>query len=445
MLEVSAAKELRGKVTLPPSSDLFFLTCIAALAGRVTLHVSPAIDTPESDTWRGLFEGRLSFERSDSGRRITPSDETGIVPLGDCRIPWREFAAFVCLGVGHTLQCAESCRVRVEWWKSLAESAGCSLAIAEDNSNIRMHLERAEEFRVPEDPLDGDMLYVFLGLAMGLRRSVKLILDTPFSSPLRPLLRDLGYEYSVRDLSVEKRDPMARRIRRMKGKKGAEEPPRYELHIDFEKGPAESAEISLPGDETLCSVLIAAKSLIPRGGLVVQGAPLEQWAMPALELARRMGCKPGVQETGQSSFGAMGMIQLQTLDLTGRKTLCRPACHYARHIPAMCTMAMFASGQSVFRGLEDLRRNSPDGVEELISCAARIGARHGGMPDGLVIEGSLQYDGFDLDVDRGAHVNGALAIAGLRCMGTTSVNDDSIRKRWPGFDETISSICEYRR
>ncbi len=53
----------------------------------------------------------------------------------------------------------------------------------------------------------------------------------------------------------------------------------------------------------------------------------------------------------------------------------------------MVVLASFAESQSVFRELEDLRNDDPDGIDVVEWCIRTLGARHGEMPDGIVMEG----------------------------------------------------------
>ena len=88
--------------------------------------------------------------------------------------------------------------------------------------------------------------------------------------------------------------------------------------------------------------------------------------------------------------------------------------------------------------------DEPDGIAQLISCVNLLGARCGEMPDGIVIDGDRQFDGFDIAEQMPAPVAAAFAVAGLRCMGKTTVNDGAILRRWPRFEEMLKSVCEFR-
>jgi 5-enolpyruvylshikimate-3-phosphate synthase len=111
----------------------------------------------------------------------------------------------------------------------------------------------------------------------------------------------------------------------------------------------------------------------------------------------------------------------------------------------MVVICCFARGQSVFRGLEQLRYNDPDGIELILECVRALGGRHGEMPDGIVIDGLKQFDGFDLELELPASLSGACAVAGLKCMGKTTIADTALLERWPEFPSILEGICEYRK
>ena len=66
------------------------------------------------------------------------------------------------------------------------------------------------------------------------------------------------------------------------------------------------------------------------------------------------------------------------------------------------------------------------------------------LPDGVVLKGTTQYDGFDVGEALPAPVAGAWTVAALKCMGTSSVNDSEVLKRWPDFADRLTAICELR-
>jgi hypothetical protein len=66
------------------------------------------------------------------------------------------------------------------------------------------------------------------------------------------------------------------------------------------------------------------------------------------------------------------------------------------------------------------------------------------MPDGIVVEGARQFDGFDLKTPLPATIAGAFAVAGLKCRGTTTIADDLLIWQWPDFHGMLASITEFK-
>jgi 3-phosphoshikimate 1-carboxyvinyltransferase len=282
-------------------------------------------------------------------------------------------------------------------------------------------------------------------LAMGMRKPIECIIDSPFVSPLRALLPCFGYECRVQLRNQNKNeDPLLRRMRFIKTGKKSEGPPQFGVAVDFSKDPVRQAELTLPGDELFSALIVTAKCLVPRGSLLVENVCLETWNATFLQFLKNMGAVVGAQETHRCSFGSIGSLVVQKISPFGRKVDCRPRYQFARQLPAMLVMAAFAQGQSIFRNLEDLRNEDPDGIDRLNSCISALGARFGEMPDGIVLEGAKQFDGFDLSAPHPAAIAGAFAIAGLKCRGATTVADENILRHWPDFKEMLWSIVEFK-
>jgi 5-enolpyruvylshikimate-3-phosphate synthase len=110
----------------------------------------------------------------------------------------------------------------------------------------------------------------------------------------------------------------------------------------------------------------------------------------------------------------------------------------------MAVIAAFAEGQSLFRKFDDLRLNDPDGIKQLETCLRTMNVKFGDIPDGLVIKGNHEHDGFDLIEPLPAYLAGAFAVAGLHCVGSTTVNDELLIERWPDFQELIEKLFEFR-
>ena len=447
MVTITAAKEIKGKLFLPPSPDLFFLGVALSVATGCRARIAPASASPLVERWIGRFEGHARITRDHASYCIEPkaADAGAPMRLTDWDIPYRDFSLFLLLGRFGSILLDHLPDRRFNQWRRCVERTGCSLSLERSDGTGRLVLDGADRFHLPDIAVDADDFHPFFGLAMGLRKQAECRTDYTLSSPLRHVLPCFGFECTVRSLLRKKdEDVLSRRLRFLKTGKKSEGPLQFNVSADFSKPPAAEARLELPGDEALASLFIAAKCIVPKGSLVLENVGLESWNTQMLQLLKSMGGVVGTQETGTGAFGSVGSVVVQKINPFGRKVECRPLYQYVSQLPAMVVMAAFAQGQSIFRNLEDWRNDEPDGIELLNSCIAALGARYGEMPDGIVVEGAKQFDGFDIRQPLPAAVAGAFAIAGLKCRGSTTIDDTFILERWPEFKQILDSVVDYK-
>lgn len=443
-----AAKEIKGTVVAPPSSDLFFLSLSMALVTGCATRVSPFRPTPRTLGWIEAFNTEAAITVEQDSCFISPGEAGGAhqalrLPYAD--IPYRDFIVFMLLAHCNALIIDRLPPQRFQHWVKVASRAGCVLREEPADGAHALTLDKKDHFKIPDVAVDIDEVHPFLGMALGLRKAVDCIIDQPFSSPVRAACGAFGIECIVKNnANAKAEDPLLRRLRFMKTGKKSEGPLQFSITADFSRQFLPEAEITIPGDDVFASLMILAKILVAKGSLIIENVGLESWNTPVLQALRTMGGALGAQETRTGSFGSVGTVIVQKMGTFGRKFECRPHWYYASVLPAMAVMAAFAQGQTVFRHLEDLREDEPDGMGQLIRCMSALGVRYGEMPDGIVIEGSKQFDGFDIYDPLPAPVAAAFAVAALKCRGKTTIADDDIVKRWPDFRETLFSLCEFK-
>lgn len=444
MQTMTPAKEVRGTFALPPNPDLVPLVAATAVASRCAVAVESLPETPAIADVVAAFTPRLAAERDGDTLRLDPvtSEEPLVLRLADFYS--RDYVLFALLGADVPVRVDGVTEARLESWMALARRARCDIETRPlDNGAVMLSLLSSVDSTLPSAGISPDELQPLLGLALGKGWPVETTVEFTVATPLRHLLQAFGYRFDVRG-SERQNDPIARRIQRMKGKsaKGALS---FVISADFHVRPEGPVALTLPGDDILGAALLAAKTLVQRGNLVVENMPLESWATATLQLIRRMGCSPAVQETGATSFGQVGMVQLQRFSPAGRRLECVPLYQYEKQFPSMVVIALFAEGESVFRELGELRNDTPDTIGRIVSFLETIGSHHGEVfPDGVVLKGASQYDGFDVSEQLPAHFAGPWCMAGLKCIGTSTIEDSEVLRRWPQFGEHIASLCVAR-
>lgn len=449
MLTIQPAKNIHGKLELLPSPDLFFLTATIALARRKTVIVTTVPDIPLLHTWTEQFRGHLDFTWNGGSCTITPVTENPSVRISfpTTGLPWRDLTVFTLLGLGKTVVFQSVTSGRCETWREQARRFGAVLDVEPYGKASCLSFSGVSASPPAVITVPAADLNPLLGILLGSSERYSFSIEYPLSSPLRNIAPVFGFSLSVKSSITREQNEVTRRIRMIQQKNSPAPGQQFTVDADFtvtDDSDEFPAEISLPGDGTAGALYSAAKCLFPKSSFTIGNLSLESWASPYFPLLRKMGCRVSIQETGRSSFGSVGILHLQLASLTGRKMECVPAFLYHPFLPSMIVIAAFANGESVFREIADLRFDTPDGIARLESCISSLGARHGEMPDGIVLKGGRDFDGFDIDLPLSASCCGAFAVAGLRCIGTTTLNDEHLRQRLPQFYIFLKKHCEYR-
>ena len=458
MIYLRPAKSVQGKVELPVSPDLLFMAALGACAAEREIRVAGVSETDVvSDIIRAL-RGHASVELSGNALQITPlpadGDRALLLALPDSLLPYRMIYLFMGLGMGKTVFARSMPQKQRQDFIIQAKRIGITVETVEfDDTDETLTGLKAASFNsvsaqnsCPNEDDCAALLSFLFGRGENLTFTIA---DYHLSTPLRQLAGAFGFTLSAKQNTDAGNDPLAKRMRFLQGKQrdASAQGLMYRVETDFTKrrdGNDSVMSIAIPGDEALAAALIALKCLIPKGDLEISNAPLEPWAAQAVSFFKKMGCKVNVKDSGKTAFGACGTVTVQKSEYVGRKVQCVPLYQYIGQLPYMAVTAAFAEGKSVFRELGALRLYEPDGLDQLEKSLRPLGVRHGEMPDGVVIEGAKEFDGFDIKEPLPAYMAAAFCAAGLKCVGKTSINSDSISARWPMFEKLIEEICEFR-
>jgi hypothetical protein len=448
VLTLKRAKAFQGKFILPPSPDLFLLASIAALAVKRPLTISGVQNTPGLEKSCNLLSAIADTAWQDNACVITPRPEsaTEAMIFDSDHIPYRDLVAFLAFSMKRPVLFKNVSDKRLAFWQDQAQRIGFSLKEAAEGEcrGLKLLGETSAGAAIPV--IEEQDIQAALGLFWGIRAKRSFQIDFPLHSPLRHLAPFFGIEINVkRDIGEAEKDPIARRMKIMARQRLSSQEQLFTVTVDCTGQLPDAVDATLPGDEVLFSHVLLAKALLHRGSLVIDNAPLEQWATPMLALMRKMGCKPSLQENRETLFGSCGMVSLTKFELTGQKTDCSSQHQGVFHLPAMAVLCGFAEGESLFRKFDDLRRSDPDTIRQVEACLRIMQVKFGDLPDGFIIKGAGEYDGFDLIEPLPAQVSGAFAMAGLSCAGSTTVHDEAILERWPDYDGMIEKYFEFRQ
>lgn len=203
----------------------------------------------------------------------------------------------------------------------------------------------------------------------------------------------------------------------------------------------EGREISIPGDLSSASFLLAASALIPGSRLTLKNVGLNPTRAGFLSVLNSMGAM--VMESGYSERDnePRGDLQVAGASLSGVEVEGWRVPALIDEVPLLAVLGCRAEGDTVVRGAGELRVKESDRIAAVCSELAKMGADIEELEDGFVAHGPAQLQGAHLD-SRGDHrIAMALAVAALCAEGETVISGwECVDASFPGFAETLRSL-----
>ena len=101
---------------------------------------------------------------------------------------------------------------------------------------------------------------------------------------------------------------------------------------------------------------------------------------------------------------------------------------------------LFAEGQTTIRNVSHLRHKESDRLSSIAQEWKRLGARIEELPDGLVIQGNGRLSEATVNPRDDHRIAMSLAVIGLRIPGIEIINENCVKKSFPGFWELWDRI-----
>jgi len=103
--------------------------------------------------------------------------------------------------------------------------------------------------------------------------------------------------------------------------------------------------------------------------------------------------------------------------------------------------ALFAKGQTVIQGAEELRVKETDRLRAMACELARMGGNVAERPDGLIIEGNGRLHSAQCLAYTDHRVAMSLAVAGMASKGVELDDAGCVAISFPGFFEKMEGCC----
>lgn len=146
--------------------------------------------------------------------------------------------------------------------------------------------------------------------------------------------------------------------------------------------------IDVPGDPSSAGFLIVAALIVPGSDVVVENVGLNPTRAGLIEILRAMGGDITLLDERIVGGEPVADVAVRHSSLTGIEVPPEIAPSMIDEFPILFIAAACAQGQTVTRGLDELRVKESDRISVMAEGLAAIGVIATETPDGLIIQGS---------------------------------------------------------
>ncbi len=199
--------------------------------------------------------------------------------------------------------------------------------------------------------------------------------------------------------------------------------------------------LSLPGDLSSASFLIALATLLPQSHILVKDVGLNPTRTGFLTCLREMGGNFKIIEEKEEYGELRGDIEVEHSSLRGIKIGKELIPLLIDEIPIIAVLAAKAEGITTISGAEELRVKETDRLKAIAQELKKIGVKIEERKDGLVVQGPCVFQGGKVNSYGDHRIAMSLVIAGIVGNKDLIVEDiDCVKISYPNFFSDLEKI-----
>jgi 3-phosphoshikimate 1-carboxyvinyltransferase len=202
-------------------------------------------------------------------------------------------------------------------------------------------------------------------------------------------------------------------------------------------------EVEIPGDFSSSAFFLVGALVLPGSDLVIRHVGVNPTRTGLLDVLSAMGARIGLEQPRGSAGEPVADLTVTARPLRGTTVERDLIPRLIDEFPILCVAALFAEGETVVRGAEELRVKESDRIAAMAAGIRALGGEAEELPDGIRIQGRTgPLRGGKLESFGDHRVAMALAIAALAAAGETDVEGaEWIATSFPGFEETLQRVA----
>lgn len=208
--------------------------------------------------------------------------------------------------------------------------------------------------------------------------------------------------------------------------------------------------LQVPGDPSSAAFLAVAATIVPGSAVRIEGVGLNPTRDGLFHILSAMGADIARENPREVGGEPVADLVVRAAPLRGIEVPPEVAPSMIDEYPALFVAAAFAEGETVMRGLEELRVKESDRIATMARALSAAGATVEELPDGLVVRGTggARLAGGSLAETRLDHrVAMSMAVLSLACEAPVTIDDSRpIATSFPGFAGLMQALgAEVRR
>ncbi len=204
-----------------------------------------------------------------------------------------------------------------------------------------------------------------------------------------------------------------------------------------------AANVSVPGDPSSAAFPLAAALITPGSEVTVEGVMLNPLRTGLFETWREMGADLSIAGRRTSGGEEIGDVTARHSALRGVSVPEARAAAMIDEYPVLATTAAFARGETVMRGVGELRVKESDRIALMARGLEACGVDLEEEPEGFIVRGTGAPPRGGADIETGGDHRVAMShlALGLAAQAPVSVDEPGmIATSFPGFVETMRRL-----
>jgi 3-phosphoshikimate 1-carboxyvinyltransferase len=199
-------------------------------------------------------------------------------------------------------------------------------------------------------------------------------------------------------------------------------------------------EINVPGDISSAAFWLVGATIIPNSHLTLKNVGINPTRTGILEVLKEMGANITIENQRLSGAEPVADLVVKSAELKGVTIEGPMIPRLIDEIPILAVAALFAQGQTIIRGAEELRVKETDRLKAVASELGKMGAIMIETKDGLIIDGPQELSFSNCNSYHDHRMAMSLAIAGAASMGVNIHQPACANISYPNFFTTLDTI-----